>query len=115
MRSFIAAFILTLLAINLAACAAPLTKREAGAGIGAVGGAAAGAAIGAAAGRSGLGALIGAGLGALGGAIIGDQLQKQDQIVEEQDKQIKQNQAVLEDLENKRKELLKDKESDVNY
>jgi hypothetical protein len=51
-------------ALTAVGCAGgPLTAREKGAGIGAVGGAAAGGLIGAAAGRPGLGAAIGGGVG----------------------------------------------------
>ncbi len=85
---------LTVCAAILSGCAGgQLSKREAGAGIGALGGAAIGGIIGAITGRPGLGAGIGAGLGAVGGAIARDQLQKQDQISEEQQRQIQQNQA----------------------
>ena len=49
-------------------CSTPLTTREEGAGIGAVGGAAAGGLIGAAVGHAGAGAAIGGLLG-LGGAL----------------------------------------------
>jgi Glycine zipper len=53
----------------------PLTTREKGAGIGALGGAAAGALIGSAVHHPGAGAAIGGGLGLGAGALIGDQLQ----------------------------------------
>ena len=52
---------------------------------------------------------IGAGLGAVGGAIVGDQLQKQDQISEEQQRQIQQNQVEMERLQ-KEREKFQDKE-----
>ena len=56
----------------------PLTTREKGAGIGALGGAAAGGLIGSAVGHPGAGAAIGGGLGLGTGALIGDQLQGQE-------------------------------------
>src|SRR4029453_6714087 len=55
----------------------PLTTREKGAGIGALGGAAAGGLIGTAVGHPAAGAAIGGGLGLGAGALIGDQLQGQ--------------------------------------
>lgn len=68
----------TLIAVPLLAgrlgCSAPLTTREKGAGIGALGGAAAGGIIGSAVGRSGAGAAIGGALRLGSGALIGDQL-----------------------------------------
>jgi len=66
--------------VTTAGCAGgPMTSREKGAGIGAVGGAAAGGLIGTAFGRPGLGAAIGAGTGLVGGALIGDYMQGQQQ------------------------------------
>jgi hypothetical protein len=63
-----------------AGCAGgPLTAREKGAGIGALGGAAAGAAIGSAFHRPGMGAAIGAGTGLGAGALIGDYMQGQEE------------------------------------
>src|SRR5947208_3186032 len=55
----------------------PLTTREKGAGIGALGGAAAGGLIGSAVGHPGAGAAIGGGLGLGAGALVGDQVQGQ--------------------------------------
>jgi phage tail tape-measure protein len=70
---------LSFAAVTAAGCAGgPLTAREKGAGIGALGGAAAGGAIGAAMGRPGLGAAIGGGVGLGAGALIGDYVQGQD-------------------------------------
>ena len=57
----------------------PMTTREKGAGIGALGGAAAGAAIGSAFHRPGMGAAIGAGTGLGAGALIGDYMQGQQE------------------------------------
>ncbi|HEY7219073.1 MAG TPA: glycine zipper domain-containing protein [Candidatus Binatia bacterium] len=62
--------------LTFAGCAGgPLTTREKGAGIGALGGAAAGGLIGSAVGHPGAGAAIGGGLGLGAGALIGDQMQ----------------------------------------
>jgi hypothetical protein len=80
----------------VAGCAGgPLTTREKGAGIGALGGAAAGGIIGSAVGHPGAGAAIGGGLGLGAGALIGDQMQGQEIQNERQDYQIRRNQAEL--------------------
>jgi outer membrane protein OmpA-like peptidoglycan-associated protein len=73
-----------------------LTKREKGAGIGALGGAAAGGAIGAAVGHPGAGAAIGGVLGLGTGALIGDQLQGQENKQAEQQKALDQQRVELE-------------------
>ena len=79
-----------------AGCAGgPLTTREKGAGIGALGGAAAGGIIGAAVGHPGAGAAIGGGLGLGAGALIGDQLQGQQNTNYRQDQQIRSNQTEI--------------------
>jgi phage tail tape-measure protein len=79
-----------------AGCAGgPLTTREKGAGIGALGGAAAGGLIGAAVGRPGAGAAIGGGLGLGAGALVGDQLQGQENTNYRQQQQIQSNQAEI--------------------
>ncbi|MEK7782342.1 MAG: glycine zipper domain-containing protein, partial [Candidatus Binatota bacterium] len=75
-RLMMALFVLPLILGSLA-CSTPLTTREKGAGIGALGGAAAGGLIGSAIGRPGAGAAIGGALGLGAGALIGDQLQGQ--------------------------------------
>jgi phage tail tape-measure protein len=81
-------------ALLLAGCAGgPLTTREKGAGIGALGGAAAGGLIGAAVRHPGAGAAIGGGLGLGAGALIGDQLQRQEYNSARQDQQIQRNRA----------------------
>jgi outer membrane protein OmpA-like peptidoglycan-associated protein len=92
-------------AILVSACSTPLTTREKGAGIGALGGAAAGGIIGSAVGHPGAGAAIGGALGLGAGALIGDQLQGQEQKQAEQQKSIDQqradiakNQALIEEL-----------------
>jgi outer membrane protein OmpA-like peptidoglycan-associated protein len=86
-------------------CSTPLTTREKGAGIGALGGAAAGGIIGSAVGHPGAGAAIGGALGLGAGALIGDQLQGQENKQAEQQKAIDQqraevakNQALIEEL-----------------
>src|SRR2546430_11265995 len=86
-------------------CTEPLTTRENGAGIGALGGAAAGGIIGAAVGHPGAGAAIGGALGLGTGALVGDQLQGQEQKQAEQQKaldqqraEIAKNQALIDEL-----------------
>jgi phage tail tape-measure protein len=80
----------------------PLTTREKGAGIGALGGAAAGGLIGAAVGHPAAGAAIGGGLGLGAGALIGDQFQGQEIRQQQQDEQIRSNQI---ELDRQRQEL----------
>jgi uncharacterized protein YqgC (DUF456 family) len=71
---------LSLTTIMAAGCAGgPLTAREKGAGIGALGGAAAGGIIGSTMGHPGAGAAIGGGVGLGAGALIGDYMQGQDE------------------------------------
>ena len=79
-----------------------LTTREKGAGIGALGGAAAGGLIGAAVGHPGAGAAIGGALGLGAGALVGDQFQGQEIKQQQQDEQIRRNQA---ELDSQRREL----------
>ena len=80
----------------LAGCAGgPLTTREKGAGIGALGGAAAGGLIGAAVGRPGTGAAVGGALGLGAGALVGDQLQGHENTNYQQQQQINRNQAEI--------------------
>jgi phage tail tape-measure protein len=80
--------------LMIAGCAGgPITTREKGAGIGAVGGAVAGGLIGAAVGHPGVGAAIGGGLGLGAGALIGDQMQGQQNQNSRQDEEIRQNQS----------------------
>lgn len=67
-------------ALTIMGCAGgPMTTREKGVGIGALGGAAAGGLIGTAFGRPGTGAAIGAGVGLGAGALVGDYMQGQEQ------------------------------------
>jgi Glycine zipper len=87
----------------VAGCAGgPITTREKGAGIGALGGAAVGGLIGSAVRHPALGAAIGGGLGLGAGALIGDQLQGRENQSWEQDQQIYRNQQ---DLSRQRQEL----------
>lgn len=69
-------FLLCLVVLFLASCAAPQTKQEKGTAYGAAGGAAAGALLGQAIGGNTKGTLIGAGLGALAGGVIGNRVGK---------------------------------------
>src|SRR6059036_2495466 len=73
----------------------PLTTREKGAGIGALGGAAAGGLIGSAVGHPGAGAAIGGGLGLGAGALVGDQIQGQQNDNYRQDEQIRRQQREI--------------------
>src|SRR5499433_1933144 len=84
--------------LTAAGCAGgPMTTREKGAGIGALGGAAAGALIGTAVRHPGAGAAIGAGVGLGTGALIGDYMQGQEQAqYEYNQQQIQQNQRSIE-------------------
>lgn len=97
LRKSLGAF--TIAALLGAGCAGgPLSTREKGAGIGALGGAAAGGIIGSAVGHPAAGALIGGGLGLGAGALIGDQIQGQENRNYEQDRQIRRNQAEIDRL-----------------
>ena len=96
---------LLLLVLAVAACSEPLTTREKGAGIGALGGAAAGGIIGSAVGHPGAGAAIGGALGLGAGALIGDQLQGQEKRqqeqqarIDQQQQEIQRNRALIEEL-----------------
>ena len=90
------------LVVSAVGCSTPLSTREKGAGIGALGGAAACGLIGAAVGRPGAGAAIGGALGLGAGALVGDQLQGQEHIQADQQRQIDANQA---ELDRQRREL----------
>jgi outer membrane lipoprotein SlyB len=82
--------------VLLAGCSGgPLSTREKGAGIGALGGAAAGGIIGSAVGRPGAGAAIGGAFGLGAGALVGDQLQGHENTNYQQQQQINRNQAEL--------------------
>src|SRR5258707_11493641 len=81
-------------ALLLTGCAGgPLSTREKGAGVGALGGAAVGGLIGSAVGHPGAGAAIGGGLGFGARALVGGQLQRQDKQNYRQDGDIRRNQA----------------------
>jgi phage tail tape-measure protein len=83
-------------ALLLSGCAGgPLSTREKGAGIGALGGAAAGGLVGAAVGHPGAGAAIGGALGLGAGALVGDQLQGHEITNYRQQQQINRNQAEI--------------------
>ena len=73
----------------------PITTREKGAGIGALGGAAVGGLIGSAVHHPALGAAIGGGLGLGAGALIGDQLQGHENQALDQDQAIYRNQQEI--------------------
>ena len=89
--------------VLLAGCSGgPLSTREKGAGIGALGGAAAGGIIGSAVGRPGAGAAIGGALGLGAGALVGDQLQGHENTNYQQQQQINRNQA---DLDRQRQDI----------
>ena len=89
--------ILLIGALILTGCAGgPLSTREKGAGIGALGGAAAGGLVGAAVGHPGAGAAVGGALGLGTGALVGDQLQGQESTNYQQQQQINRNQAETE-------------------
>lgn len=96
---------ITVAALIGAGCAGgPLTTREKGAGIGAVGGAVAGVIVGSAVGHPAAGALIGGGLGAGAGALIGDQMQGQENRTSDQQLQIDRNNREIERLRRERGE-----------
>jgi len=81
-------------AILLVGCSGgPLTTREKGAGIGALGGAAAGGIIGATVGHPGAGAAVGGAVGLGAGALVGDYIQGQE--IQNQ-QQIQRNQSDIE-------------------
>jgi len=83
-------------ALLLTACAGgPLSTREKGAGIGALGGAATGGIIGSAVGHPAAGAAIGGALGLGAGALVGDQLQGHEITNYQQQQQINRNQAEI--------------------
>jgi hypothetical protein len=95
-------FVLGITLIGAGCAGGPLTTREKGAGIGALGGAAVGGIVGSAVGHPAAGAAIGGGLGLGAGALVGDQLQGQDNRNYQQDQQIRDNQY---ELDRQRREL----------
>ncbi|MGE0823835.1 MAG: OmpA family protein [Candidatus Binatia bacterium] len=80
---------------TLTSCSQPLSTREKGALVGTGLGAATGAIIGAAVGNPGAGAAIGGAVGAAGGALVGNELQKREQLANEQDQVINQQKQEL--------------------
>lgn len=88
-----ATLIMVMSLLTVGCSGGPLSTREKGAGIGALGGAAAGGIIGAAVGRPGAGAAIGGALGLGAGALIGDQFQGHEITSAQQQQQINRNQA----------------------
>ena|SRR5881296_1357976 len=86
-----------LLLLSTVGCAQPLTTRETGALLGGALGAGSGALIG-----GGKGAAIGGALGALGGGLTGDQLQQQETLQAQHQRQIEAQQR---ELERQRQEL----------
>ena len=95
-----------LTAATAAGCAGgPLSTREKGAGIGALGGAAAGGLIGTAVGHPAAGAAIGGGLGLGAGALLGDQFQGQENENYRQNQQIQRNQQDIERQQNQINQL----------
>jgi len=96
MKQLLTTFLAVPLVTFSLSCSTPLTTREKGAGIGALGGAAAGGLIGSAVGRPGVGAAVGGALGLGAGALIGDQLQGQEQKQQEQQAKLDQQRSELE-------------------
>lgn len=95
MKRLMLFFLASILIVGLSACSEPLSKREKGAGIGAVTGAAVGGLIGAATGSPGIGAGVGAAVGTAGGYAVGDYMMGQDKELEETQRQIDQTDAEL--------------------
>jgi len=81
--------------VFLAGCSQPLSTREKGTLVGTGLGAATGAIIGAAVGNPGAGAAIGGALGAAGGALVGNELQKREQVANENEQTIAQQRQEL--------------------
>jgi outer membrane lipoprotein SlyB len=108
-KSVLTYLALILFVTGFLGCSTPLTTREEGAGIGALGGAAAGGLIGAAVGHAGAGAAIGGLLGLGGGALIGDQLQGQEMKQDEQHQRMDQQQREI-DRQQREIERLKEGE-----
>lgn len=81
--------------VFLAGCSQPLSTREKGTLVGTGLGAATGAIIGAAVGNPAAGAAIGGAMGAAGGALVGNELQKRDQVANENERVITQQRQEL--------------------
>ena len=84
-----------IVALSLMGCSEPLTTREKGALVGAVGGAAVGGIVGSAVGHPGTGAAVGGAAGLGAGALIGDRVQAIEKQQTELDRQVKQNELEL--------------------
>src|SRR5437867_2157836 len=102
MKHALTTFIVLPLVMALLGCSTPLTTREKGAGIGALGGAAAGGIIGSAMHHPRAGTAIKGLLGLGTDALIGDQLQERDNQAQDQDRQIQRNQQ---EIDRQRNEL----------
>jgi hypothetical protein len=102
MKTKLFALAAVLLLMGMVGCSEPLSAREKGTAIGAVGGAAAGGIIGSTAGHPGAGAAIGGAFGLGSGALIGDRIQALQKRQSEMDTQLQSSQA---ELESQRKEL----------
>jgi outer membrane protein OmpA-like peptidoglycan-associated protein len=81
--------------VFLAGCSQPLSTREKGTLVGTGFGAATGAIIGAAVGNPAAGAAIGGAVGAAGGALVGNELQKREQVANENEQVIAQQRQEL--------------------
>ena len=81
--------------VFLAGCSQPLSTREKGTLVGTGLGAATGAIIGAAVGNPAAGAAIGGAVGAAGGALVGNELQKREQVANENEQVIAQQRQEL--------------------
>lgn len=81
--------------VFLAGCSQPLSTREKGTLVGTGLGAATGAIIGAAVGNPAAGAAIGGAVGAAGGALVGNELQKREQVGNENEQVIAQQRQEL--------------------
>ena len=84
-----------IVALSLMGCSEPLTTREKGALVGAVGGGAVGGIVGCALGHPGTGAAVGGAAGLGAGALIGDRVQAIEKQQTELDRQMKQNELEL--------------------
>jgi outer membrane lipoprotein SlyB len=100
-RAWMVLLVLTAMFV-LASCSTPMTTRETGAAVGAVGGAAAGGIIGSAVGHPGAGAAIGGTLGLGAGALIGDQIQALQRRQADLERQLRSSEA---ELDRQREEL----------
>lgn len=98
MKHTLTALIAVVLLVGAIGCSTPMTTREKATAVGAVGGAAAGGIIGATVGHPAAGALVGGALGAGAGALIGDNMQRNEQIQANQQRQIDRNRAEQERL-----------------